>query len=353
MIDMKKNFYRLMSRFFVLISFFTLSLITACDDKGDNSDYHFPYQPDEEDGNVSDWKGDPSEFPKEEWYETEVQEGIIWHYFNGYEDITGANQIINILEVDLNKTRYKLNFYYTSVPTTLPGAMKSYDNSVCGINGAYEVNCVYLKTEGTVHHDAMVEYVPNTEIPQWKNDGAVWLDQDGKVGFTYIDSNTTPLQSQKELLSSMEYPNIFSSSAMLINDYVNVGENYVDTEGKTQAELQAQYHSEDPIRHQGGTNPRTAIALTDDNHLLLVTVDGRRDNTVGMSVGNLAALLKKKFNPKYALNMDGGGSTTMCINGWGDKSTNIVNYPTDNKQFDHEGARSVNTFFVITDSEMK
>lgn len=350
---MKKNFYRPMSLAFMLASFLVLPLMTACGEKGDNSDYHFPYQPDEENGSNSDWKGDPSDFPTEEWYETEVQEGITWHYFNGYEEISGANQIINILEVDLNNTRYKLNFHYSESGVTLPQAMARYDNAVCGINGAYEVESIYIKTEGTVNCDELVDYIPGTSVPQWKNDGAVWIDENGTVGFTYIDSNTTSLQEQKTLLAAMTYPNIFSSAAMLINDHVNVGVNFVDTQGKSQSQLELEYASEDPIRHQGGTNPRTAIALTDDNHLLLVTVDGRRDNTAGMSVGALATFLQSKFDPAYALNMDGGGSTTMCIKGWGDESTNVVNYPTDNNQFDHAGTRSVSSFFVITDSEMQ
>ena len=220
---MKKNFYKLMNLAFMLASFLALPLMMACGDKGDNSDYHFPYEPDEENTSDSDWKGDPSEFPTEEWYETEVQEGITWHYFNGYEEISGANQIINILEVDLNNTRYQLNFHYSESGVTLPQAMARYDNAVCGINGAYEVESVYIKTEGTVNCDELVEYIPGTSVPQWKNDGAVWMDENGNVGFTYIDSNTTSLQEQKTLLTAMTYPNIFSSAAMLINDHVNGG----------------------------------------------------------------------------------------------------------------------------------
>lgn len=350
---MKKNFYKLTSFAFMLASFLALPMMTACGDDGDNSDYHFPYEPGAEDEGDGDWKGDPSSFPTDEWYTTEVQEGITWHYFNGYEETTEASQIINVLEVDLNNTRYKLNFHYSETGITLPQAMARYDNAVCGINGTYEVESVYIKTGGTVHHDEMTDKVMSTDIDQWKNDGAVWMDADGKVGFTYIDSKNTKLTEQKSKLAAMEYPDIFSCAAMLINDHENVGVNFVNTQGKSQTELEAQYNAEDPIRHQGGTNPRTAIAVTDDNHLLLVTVDGRRDNTVGMSVGDLATMLKDKFDPAYALNMDGGGSTTMCIKGWGDENTNVVNYPTDNDLFDHGGTRSVSTFFVITDNEMQ
>jgi len=46
-----------------------------------------------------------------------------------------------------------------------------------------------------------------------------------------------------------------------------------------------------------------------------------------------------------AVNLDGGGSTTMWING---KPFNgIVNMPCDNKKFDHEGERAVSDILVI------
>ncbi len=43
-----------------------------------------------------------------------------------------------------------------------------------------------------------------------------------------------------------------------------------------------------------------------------------------------------------ALNMDGGGSSTMYI-----KDKGILNYPSDNRKFDHEGERRVYDIFFI------
>ena len=39
----------------------------------------------------------------------------------------------------------------------------------------------------------------------------------------------------------------------------------------------------------------------------------------GMSAKEVTLFLKKHFNPQYALNMDGGGSTTMYVKGKGKK----------------------------------
>jgi hypothetical protein len=63
-----------------------------------------------------------------------------------------------------------------------------------------------------------------------------------------------------------------------------------------------------------GRNPRTAVGLSRDRrHLLLVTVDGRRPGwSVGMSLAELTALLQG-LGAWEALNLDGGGSTTLVV----------------------------------------
>jgi len=56
--------------------------------------------------------------------------------------------------------------------------------------------------------------------------------------------------------------------------------------------------------------------------------------------------LMNKLGCKDALNFDGGGSTTMVIKG---KTPNgVVNYPSDNRKFDHEGERKVANGLVVT-----
>jgi exopolysaccharide biosynthesis protein len=77
-------------------------------------------------------------------------------------------------------------------------------------------------------------------------------------------------------------------------------------------------------------------------------VDGRRPGKAeGMTAKELTMFLKKHFAARWALNMDGGGSSTMCIKGKGAPNTNVVNYPTDNNREDHYGQRSVCTHLIV------
>ena len=70
----------------------------------------------------------------------------------------------------------------------------------------------------------------------------------------------------------------------------------------------------------GGRNPRTAIGYTKDNHLVMLTADGREGASVGLTLNELAGLMKQ-LGCVNAMNLDGGGSTVMYVNG------QVVNKP--------------------------
>jgi hypothetical protein len=69
-------------------------------------------------------------------------------------------------------------------------------------------------------------------------------------------------------------------------------------------------------------HPRTTVGARADGTLLLVTVDGRRpEESVGMSLPELTDLMLE-LGCVSAVNLDGGGSTTMVIEG------QVVNRPS-------------------------
>ena len=89
-------------------------------------------------------------------------------------------------------------------------------------------------------------------------------------------------------------------------------------------------------------HPRTAIAKLKSGQILLVTVDGRQPGeSIGMSLTMLASLLLE-FDATDAINLDGGGSTTMVIR---DK---IVNKPSD-----ATGERPVSDAILVFSREVK
>ncbi|MCB1025455.1 MAG: phosphodiester glycosidase family protein [Acidobacteria bacterium] len=69
-------------------------------------------------------------------------------------------------------------------------------------------------------------------------------------------------------------------------------------------------------------HPRTAAAILKDGKFLMITVDGRTEESGGIGLEDLAKLLLE-FGATDAMNLDGGGSTTMFLDG------KVVNKPSD------------------------
>lgn len=77
-----------------------------------------------------------------------------------------------------------------------------------------------------------------------------------------------------------------------------------------------------------GTHPRTAIGTSKDGETLyLVTVDGRQKSSVGMTQQELAEFLLD-IEVYNAINLDGGGSTTMLARKLGDTTLSTINSPS-------------------------
>lgn len=88
-------------------------------------------------------------------------------------------------------------------------------------------------------------------------------------------------------------------------------------------------------------HPRTAVGRRPDGTVLLVVADGRNAQAAGLSMSELQQVMAA-LGCRDAVNLDGGGSTTMVVRG------QVVNHPSDNKQFDPAGERVVANAIVVT-----
>jgi hypothetical protein len=84
-------------------------------------------------------------------------------------------------------------------------------------------------------------------------------------------------------------------------------------------------------------NPRTIAGTTRDGSIVLATIDGRRTTSVGTTMDETAAVAHA-LGLTDALNLDGGGSTAMCVNGA------LVNQPSGSAE------RAVGDALVYLDS---
>ena len=81
--------------------------------------------------------------------------------------------------------------------------------------------------------------------------------------------------------------------------------------------------------------PRTAVGLTAGNSkLILMTIDGRQTGvSEGLTLSEMANLMIGAYGVQNAINLDGGGSTTMVMDFYDDSfASQVVNVPSDGNE---------------------
>ena len=89
-------------------------------------------------------------------------------------------------------------------------------------------------------------------------------------------------------------------------------------------------------------HPRTAIGTDKRGDVYLVVVDGRsKGNAEGVTITELTKICAW-LGMRDAINLDGGGSSSMWT-----AEEGTVSYPCRNKKFDHKGERRVSSCVVV------
>lgn len=251
------------------------------------------------------------------WKEKEVKKGLIWKQAH-YTDLFGSAQEINLVEVDLDNKHIRLAFEGFSDSLALTSAMARETDAVAAINGAFfntkeGGGVTLLKKEGKLINKTTMLSKDGKRTE--RSNGALLLNgrQTSIKGTTDLESAEWDLELKDE--------NIMVCGPMLLD------------RGKT---IDLEDNAFNKNRH-----PRSAVAVTKDRKLVLITVDGRNAQAQGMSLVELAYYLCA-YGANEALNLDGGGSTTLYLLGEG-----VINYPSDNKLFDHADERKVANCLLV------
>lgn len=87
---------------------------------------------------------------------------------------------------------------------------------------------------------------------------------------------------------------------------------------------------------------RTALGRRPDGSYILFVADGRfKEHAEGLTLFELQRVMRW-LGCSSAINLDGGGSSTMYV-----KDNGVVNYPSDNGEHDHEGERAVSNAILV------
>ena len=92
-----------------------------------------------------------------------------------------------------------------------------------------------------------------------------------------------------------------------------------------------------------GRHPRTLIGKRAGGEVVLVVIDGRfKGQGEGTTIAE-TAYIARQLGLVEALNLDGGGSSTLWT-----AQKGVLNHPYDNRRFDHAGERGVPNCITVT-----
>jgi len=196
---------------------------------------------------------------------------------------------INLSSSDYLKTALAQNSYGTNV-TAKTSVTAAENNAILAVNGDYygANSSGYVIRNGVVYRDSVREDASNGDLAIYK---------DGSFKIIYED------QVSADQLVQDGVVNLLAFGPSLVEN----GEISVDTNTE--------------VGQAMSSNPRTAIGIIDENHYIIIVSDGRTSESKGLSLYQMAEVMKS-YGVKTAYNLDGGGSSTLYFNG------QVINKPT-------------------------
>ena len=198
---------------------------------------------------------------------------------------------ITVSSAEYLKTALAQNTYGTNV-TAKTSVTAANNNAILAINGDYygANSTGYVIRNGVVYRDTVREDSSNGDLAIYK---------DGSFKIIYEDEISAEQLVKDGVVNLLAFgPSLVENGEIVVNTNSEVGQSMA-------------------------SNPRTAIGIIDENHYIIVVSDGRTSESQGLSLYELAEVMKS-YGVKTAYNLDGGGSSTLYFNG------QVINKPTTN-----------------------
>ena len=196
---------------------------------------------------------------------------------------------VTLSSADYLKTALAQNSYGTNV-TAKTSVTAAENNAILAVNGDYygANSSGYVIRNGVVYRDSVREDASNGDLAIYK---------DGSFKIIYENQISADQLVQDGVVNLLAF-----GPSLVENGEISVG---INTE----------------VGQAMASNPRTAIGIIDENHYIIVVSDGRTSESKGLSLYQMAEVMKS-YGVKTAYNLDGGGSSTLYFN------AQIINKPT-------------------------
>lgn len=264
-----------------------------------------------------DYSNDSLRVANADWSIDSLDGFVFKKYHFGEGELFCSAQHLFVLEIPPASPR-RLAFAFDSVPTEV-SSLAQRNEAYAAVNGSYfdmwlgHPVC-FLRINGI----QLGENIPGTNdsVNRKYYQYATLALRRGRPCLSVPDSNRL---SEEQMIEK----NIMTAGPMLLRN----GEMVPQRDDRTFVTR----------RHN-----RTALGIRPDGTTLLVVADGRfKHKAEGLSLPELERVMQW-LGCTEAINLDGGGSSTMYI-----KDNGVVNYPSDNNRHDHEGQRPVSNAILL------
>lgn len=196
---------------------------------------------------------------------------------------------VTVTSSDYLKTAFAQNAFGTNV-TAKTSETAADNNAILAVNGDYygANSTGYVIRNGVVYRDTVRENSSNGDLAIYK---------DGSFKIIYEDQISADQLVKDGVVNLLAF-----GPALVENGEIAVGTN-------------------EEVGQAMASNPRSAIGIIDENHYIIVVSDGRTSESKGLSLYQMAEVMKS-YGVKTAYNLDGGGSSTLYFNG------QVINKPT-------------------------
>jgi exopolysaccharide biosynthesis protein len=216
------------------------------------------------------------------------------------DSLFGSHQIISQLILDKSSfDRFYMDFSFCHSGLTTTSSLGIMNDAVAAINGSYFDRDKGGSVTYFEKNDSVLSFTKRRSDKWAKPDslinGAVVITKDSAIQILPANPDQFYEQSKQEAAVLVAGPLLlYKSEKMKLPD----------------------------MDFSNNRHPRTCLCQTKES-LIFVTIDGRSKSAEGMNLKEVQEYLGK-LNCLDAINLDGGGSTTMWI-----KDKGIVNYPSD------------------------
>ena len=198
---------------------------------------------------------------------------------------------VTVSSAEYLKTALANNTYGNNV-TAKTSETAANNKAILAVNGDYYgANSIgYVIRNGVVYRDTVREDASNGDLAIYK---------DGSFKIIYENEISADQLVEDGVVNLLAFgPALVENSEIVVDTKSEVGQSMA-------------------------SNPRTAIGIIDENHYIIIVSDGRTSESQGLSLYEMAEVMKS-YGVKTAYNLDGGGSSTMYFNG------QVINKPTTN-----------------------